>query len=127
MKPGTGPGHRTTMRTALAALSLALALGGSPPARAGTAFAVDPEAGNNTFTAVFDAAIGERITAVSSAVACTLSVDEAKLEGKASVPLNSIRVDNDDVKSEHFRQWATNKTVHPRKCILDLEVPAVKL
>jgi hypothetical protein len=35
------------------------------------------------------------------------AVDEAKLEGKASrsVPLTSIRVDNDDVKSEHFRQW----------------------
>jgi len=117
------------MRTALAALSLALAVGGPPPARAGTAFAVDPDAGNNTFTAVFDAAVGERITAVSSAVACTLAVDEAKLEGKAvcSVPLNSIRVDNDDVKSEHFRQWATNKTVDPKKCVFALEVPAVKL
>ncbi len=117
------------MRTALAALSLALALGGPPPARAGTAFAVDPDAGNNTFTAVFDAAVGERITAVSSAVACTLAVDEAKLEGKAScsVPLTSIRVDNDDVKSDHFRQWATNKTVDPRKCVFGLEVPAVKL
>ena len=53
------------MRTALAALSLALAPGGPPPAPAGTAFAVDPEAGNKTFTAVFDAAIGERITAVN--------------------------------------------------------------
>src|SRR6266446_3952610 len=129
MKPGTGPGHRTTTRTALAALSLALALGGSPPARAGTAFAVDPEAGNNTFSAVFDAAIGERITAVSSAVGCTLSVDETKLEGKTtcSVPLTSIRVDNDDTKSNHFRQWATNKKVDPKKCVFKLEVPGLKL
>ena len=113
----------------VAALLASFVLLRSPTARADTKFAVDPEAGNNTFTAVFDAAIGERITAVSSAVACTLAVDEAKLEGKAScsVPLTSIRVDNDDVKSEHFRQWATNKTVDPRKCVFKLEVPAVKL
>src|SRR5207253_10137802 len=112
-----------------AALLVSVFVLGTPATLADTRFAVDPEAGNNTFTAVFDAAIGERITAVSSAVACTLAVDEAKLEGKASctVPLTSIRVDNDDVKSEHFRQWATNKTVDPRKCVLELEVPAVKL
>jgi len=129
MKPGTGKAHRTAMRTALAAVSLALALGGPPPARAGQPFAVDPDAGNNTFRAVFDAAVGERITAVSSAVACTLAVDEAKLEGKAScsAPLTSIRVDNDDVKSEHFRQWATNKTIDPKKGVFKLEVPGVKL
>src|SRR5438445_9147822 len=117
------------MRLRAAALSLALTLVGSSATLADTKFAVDPEAGNNTFTAVFDAAIGERITAVSSAVACTLTVDEAKLEGKAScsVPLTSIRVDNDDVKSEHFRQWATNKTIDPKKCVFALEVPAMKL
>jgi hypothetical protein len=40
-----------------------------------TRFVVDPEVGNNAFTAVFDSAIGERITAVSSAVGCTLTVD----------------------------------------------------
>src|SRR5438034_11835586 len=117
------------MRLRAATLSLSLTLAGSSATLADTKFAVDPEAGNNTFTAVFDAAVGERITAVSSAVACTLAVDEAKLEGKAScsVPLTSIRVDNDDVKSEHFRQWATNKTVDPRKCVFTLELPAVKL
>ena len=53
------------MRTALAALSPRARPRRAPPARAGTAFAVDPEAGNNTFMAVFDAAIGERITAVN--------------------------------------------------------------
>jgi hypothetical protein len=97
--------------------------------QAETKFAVDPEAGNNAFSAVFDAAIGERITAVSSAVGCTLAVDEAKLQGKAtcSVPLTSIRVDNDDTKSDHFRQWATNKKVDPRKCVFKLEVPGLKL
>ena len=111
------------------ALLLAFAYHGSAAAPAETKFAVDPEAGNNTFSAVFDAAIGERITAVSSAVGCALSVDEAKLEGKAScsVPLTSIRVDNDDTKSDHFRQWATNKKVDPRKCLFELEVPGLKL
>ena len=76
-----------------------------------------------------DAAIGERITAVSSAVGCALSVDEAKLRGKTtcSVPVTSIRVDNDDTKSDHFRQWATNKKVEPDKCVFTLEVAGLKL
>jgi hypothetical protein len=94
-----------------------------------TKFTVDPEAGNNTFSAVFDAAIGERITAVSSAIGCTVSVDEAALTGKAtcSVPLSSIRVDNDDTKSDHFRQWATNKKVDPKTCNFVLELSPLKL
>ena len=29
------------------------------------------------------------------------------------MPLASIRVDNDDTKSDHFRQWATNKKTDP--------------
>ena len=110
-------------------LLLPLVLFTSSSALPETGFTVDPEAGNNTFAAVFDAAIGERITAVSSAVGCTLSVDEAKLEGKTtcSVPLTSIRVDNDDTKSDHFRQWATNKKIDPKKCVFKLEVPGLKL
>ena len=94
------------MRAAL----LASALATSPAHAAGAQFTVDPEAGNSAFTAVFDAAIGERITAVSSAVGCTIEADEAKLVGsaKCSVPLTSIRVDNDETKSEHFAEWATN-------------------
>ena len=32
-------------------------------------------------------------------------------------------MDNDDTKSDHFRQWATNKKVDPRKCVFKLEVP----
>ena len=116
------------MRPGVAVLA-GLGLMAASALAADTKFAVDPEAGNNTFTAVFDAAIGERITAVSSAVACTLTVDEAKLEGKAScaVPLISIRVDNDETKSEHFRQWATNKQVEPKKCAFKLEVPMLRL
>ncbi len=90
---------------------------------------VDPEAGNNTFNAVFDAALGERITAVSSAVGCTITADEGALEGhaKCSVPLTSIKVDSDDTKTDHFRQWATNKKSDPKKCTFDLDVPHVKL
>jgi len=115
------------MRTALAS-SLLLALVATTSGGE-TTFTVDPEAGNNTFSAVFDAAVGERITAVSSAVGCTLRVDEGKLAGRAtcSVPLTSIRVDNDDTKSDHFRQWATNKKVSPTKCAFALEVPGLKV
>jgi polyisoprenoid-binding protein YceI len=66
-------------------------------------FKVDPEAGNNTFSAVFDAALGERIMAVTSGIDCTVTVDEGKLgKAKCSVPLKSIKVDNDDTKTEHF-------------------------
>src|SRR5438128_4283567 len=117
------------MHSRAAALSLAVTLVGCSAALADMKFAVGPEAGNNTFAAVFDAAVGERITAVSSAVGCTLTVDEAKLEGKAScsVPLTSIRVDNDETKSDHFRQWATNKQVEPRQCVFQLDVPEIKL
>lgn len=102
----------------------------SPPTWAETTtFAVDPEAGNNTFSAVFDAALGERIMAVTSGIDCTVTVDEGKLDGKAtcSVPLKAIKVDNDDTKTEHFQQWATNKKSEPEKCTFDLEVPGVKL
>jgi len=79
---------------------------------------VNPEAGNNNFSAVFDAALGERINAVSSAVGCAVSYDEKTgfASGRCSVPLESIRVDNDDTKSDHFRQWATNKKSDPKDC-----------
>ena len=110
-------------------LALLAALGSPASAAGETRFVVDPEVGNNAFTAVFDSAIGERITAVSSAVGCTLAVDEAKLEGHGhcSVPLSAIRIDNDDTKTDHFGQWATNKKMEPAQCRFSLEVPAVKL
>src|SRR5437016_6129721 len=112
-----------------AGLMLLAALVAMNRAAAATQFAVDPEVGNNAFTAVFDSQIGERITAVSSAVGCTLTVDEAKREGRAScsVPLGSIRVDNDDTKTEHFGQWATNKKTDPKQCTFQVEVPVVTL
>jgi hypothetical protein len=110
-------------------LGLAVALVAASSARAETTFTVDPDAGNNTLSAVFEAAIGERITAVSSSLGCTLSVDEPKREGKAtcSVPLSAVRVDNDDTKSDHFRQWATNKKTDPAKCLFELEISHLNL
>jgi len=90
---------------------------------------IDPDAGNNSFSAVFDAKLGERITAVSSAVGCAVRLDEKSglVSGKCSVPLESIRVDNDDTKSDHFRQWATNKKSDPAACRLEATFENVRL
>ena len=107
--------------------AFAFLLAAASAARSDTVFTVDPEAGTNTFSAVFDAALGERITAVSAAVGCTLHVDEAARTGRAtcSVPLTAIRVDNDDTKTEHFRQWATNGKGDARQCTIELSVDRV--
>ncbi len=98
------------------------------PAR-GEDYEVNPGAGNNSFSAVFDAKLGERITAVSSAVGCEIRYDEraGRASGKCSVPLESIRVDNDDTKSDHFRQWATNKKSDPRNCRLEAEFDGLRI
>src|SRR6266481_8289493 len=112
-----------------AGLMLFAAFTGVEHTAAATEFAVDPEVGNNAFTAVFDSQIGERITAVSSAIGCTLTIDEAAREGHAScsVPLSTVRIDNDDTKTEHFGQWATNKKTDPKQCTFRVEVPVVTL
>jgi len=124
------PGMRrsTTRTAALAALLTATVLPGSAHAAEST-FTVDPNLGNSAFTAVFDASLGERITAVSSAIGCAVQVDESSLVGsaKCSVPLTSIRVDNDETKSEHFAEWATNKKSEPAACKLELVIPTLKL
>ena len=90
---------------------------------------MNPDAGNNTFSAVFDAKLGERINAVSSSVGCELTYDEASgtASGTCSVPLASIRVDNDDTKSDHFRQWATNKKSDPAACRLEASFEKVRV
>ena len=108
----------------LAALALALA----PPASAED-FRVDPDTGNNKFDAVFDAKLGERITAQSSAVACYLRHDEKTglASGRCSVPLTSIRVDNEDTKTEHFWQWVTNKKSDPKACRFETSLDGVKV
>jgi hypothetical protein len=84
---------------------------------------VDGKAGNNTLNAVFDAPLGERITATSSAVACDIRVDTQRrnLSGRCAVPLTSITVDADPTKTDHFRQWATNRKSDPAKCALVTE------
>src|SRR5512144_1133836 len=109
-------------RLAASSLALAAALALAAPAAArGDELEVNPDAGNNTFSAVFDAKLGERINAVSSAVGCQLAYDQGAgtASGKCSVPLESIRVDNDDAKSDHFRQWATNKKSDPAACRIE--------
>jgi len=92
-------------------------------------FSVNPEAGNSGFSAVFDAVLGERINAVSSAVGCEVSFDERTglASGRCSVPLTSIQVDSDATKSGHFHDWATNKKSEPRDCKLEAVFGSVKL
>jgi hypothetical protein len=90
---------------------------------------VDPGAGNNTFSAVFDAKLGERITAQSSSVACDVNFDEKAgvASGTCSVPLTSIMVDNEPTKTEHFRQWVTNKKSDPKACRFEARFADVKV
>lgn len=90
---------------------------------------VDGNAGNNTLNGVFDAPLGERITATSSAVGCELRVDPgtASLSGRCFVPLESITVDADPTKSDHFRQWATNRKSDPARCTLAADLGKVAL
>jgi len=91
-------------------------------------FAVNPDAGNNSLAAVFDAALGERITAVSSAVGCEVAIDGRGLaSGRCSVPLTSLKVDADDTKTEHLQQWATNKKVDASTCTLEASFREVQL
>jgi hypothetical protein len=92
-------------------------------------YRVDPDAGNNTFSAVFDAVLGERITAQSAAVGCELTYDGASglASGRCGVPLTSIRVDAEDTKTEHFRQWATNGRSDPAACRLEARFDALKV
>ena len=109
-------------------LTAALALALAAPAGA-EEFRVDPEAGNSVFSAVFDARLGERISAQSSAVGCDLRYDEktALASGRCEVPLTSIRVDNEDTKTEHFQQWATNRKSDPKECRLEAAFEDVRV
>jgi len=102
-----------------------LAAAAAGPAR----FSVPADAGHNSFSAVFDAPLGERITAVSSAVGCELTYDAAgnTASGSCSVPLKSIMVDNEPTKTEHFQQWTTNKKSKAEKCRFEAKFDGVKL
>jgi hypothetical protein len=114
------------MNRTVAALVFVFAL---PTAALAEDFSVNPDAGNNSFSAVFDAALGERINAVSSAVGCELTLDEkaGTASGRCVVPLTSIKVDADDTKTDHFQQWATNKKSDPKSCKLVADFADVKL
>ena len=103
-----------------------LVLAGSAMAES---FKTDPEAGNSVFTAVFDAKLGERITAQTSAVACEIEYDEnaGTASGSCSVSLTSVKVDNEDTKTEHFQQWVTNKKSEPKECRFEAKFAAVKV
>jgi hypothetical protein len=107
---------------------LLAALASATPA-APEEFKTDPDGGNNVFTAVFDAKVGERITAQSSAVACDLTYDAkaGTASGTCSVPLTSIKVDNEDTKTEHFQQWVTNKKSEPKDCRFEAKFAGVKV
>lgn len=90
-------------------------------------FAVDPEAGNSTMQAVFDAPLGERINAVSSAVACDLDLKKDSggyglASGACRIPLVTINVDSDATKTEHFRDWATNRESEWKTCNFELKI-----
>ena len=78
--------NRDSFATA-AALAAVLTLAAPAVVRAGD-FEVNPDAGNNSFSAVFDAKLGERINAVSSAVGCQVTYDEKTglASGTCSVP-----------------------------------------
>ncbi len=116
------------MRIVLGLALLAIGLAG-PAAAATTTFTVDADALGNAMTAVFDSAVGERISAVSPRIACTLTVDDQALTGggRCSIPLTSIAVDNTPTKSEHFQQWATNKKSDPAACTLELGLKEVRV
>jgi hypothetical protein len=125
---GVNRGMNRDSAATAAALAAVLTIAAPDVVRAGD-FEVNPDAGNNSFSAVFDAKLGERINAVSSAVGCQVSYDEKTglASGRCSVPIASIRVDNDDTKSDHFRQWTTNKKSDPAQCRIEAVFSGVKV
>ncbi len=92
-------------------------------------YVVNAEAGNNNFSAIFDSAVGERIVALSSGVGCELDLDSktSTVNGQCSVALTSVVVDADPTKTEHFREWATNKKSKAEECRLETTIKALTL
>ncbi len=114
------------MNRALVTLALLVA---EPRAALAEEFAVRPKAGNSGFVAVFDDALRERSVAVSSAVECDLTYDgdAGSVSGRCTVALTSIRVDNNDTKTDHFRQWVTNNRSDPKTCNFEAVFSDVKV
>jgi hypothetical protein len=122
----------TTVRRHLRHLAAAAVAASSLPAVAlagGVPYEVSHDRGANTFSAIFDAPLGERINASSSSVGCELTFDEAAhtASGTCKVPLEKVMVDNNETKTEHFQQWATNKKSDPKKCELEARFTNVAL
>ncbi len=116
--------------SSIAAALLALPLlAAAPLAAAPAAYKNDAKTGNSNFTAVFDAPLGERITAISSQIECSVTRDDAAGTASAtcSVPLESIMVDNTPVKTEHFQQWATNKKGKAAACKLEVKIESLPI
>ena len=92
-------------------------------------YSVEPGAGNSNMTAVFDAPLGERITAISSQLSCSIEVgdDHQSVSATCAIPLTSVMVDNEDVKTAHFQLWATNRKMKPELCKLELDFGTMKL
>jgi hypothetical protein len=113
------------MRKPIAILSSLLL----PVLSSGADWTVNAETGNSTLDAVFDAKLGERIHAVSSAVSCRVGYDEKSglANGSCVVPLTAIVVDNEPTKTEHFRDWTTQKKSDSKDCRLEARLEAVKL
>lgn len=108
----------------------ALALLVSPLAAAASEeFSVNPDAGNSGFAAVFDDALGEMNVAVSSSVGCDLAYDRTRgsVSGHCAVPLGTVRVDNNAIKSKHFREWVTNNQSDPTSCKFEAVFKDVKV
>ena len=55
-----------------------------------------------------------------------LSPDGRNRSGRCSVPLTSITVDADPTKTEHFRQWATNRKADPALCMLAAQLEEIR-
>ena len=110
-------------------VALALACCLLPATSFAKTYTVEAGSGNSNMTAVFDAPLGERITAISSQLTCSIEVadDKQTISGKCSIPLTTIMVDNEDVKTAHFQLWATNRKGKPESCKLELDFGSVKL
>jgi len=50
-----------------------------------------------------------------------------RASGSCSVPLNSIVVDSQPLKTQHFQQWATHKKSDPKACALEAKLSGIKL
>jgi len=100
-----------------------------PGAALAEEFTVSPTSGNSGFAAAFDDALGELNVAVSSSIECALTFDEGAgtVSGRCAVPLTSVRVDNNDAKTGHFRQWVTNNQSDPKHCAFEAVFREVKV